>query len=254
MQPLAQWSPRAKARLAGAFEALEGLASAFGQVVLPGRLIVWSDASATAANILGHEALLRLAFALSIAGVVFHLAWAWLFYELFKPVNRLIARLAVFVILVGCAVQAVTALMLYAPLIILGGGSAFASFSTPQLQALALLFLKWNAVAFDTYLVFFGLWCVLTGYLIFRSTFLPRVFGALLAIDGLGWMTYVSPPLGVALFPVIAVVSAVAEIPLQLWLLIAGVNSQRWREQATAAEALSAGRAPRAPSAPMPRD
>ncbi len=237
MRPLTDWSPRAKARLAGAFEALEGLASAMGQVVLPGKLIVWSDASATAANILGHEPLYRLAFALSVAGVVFHLAWAWLFYELFKPVNRLIAKLAVLVIVVGCAVQAVTALLLYAPLVVLGGGGALSAFSTAQLQALALVFLKWNAVAFDTYLVFFGLWCTLTGYLILRSTFMPKILGALLMLDGLGWMTYLSPPLGVSLFPVVAVISAISEFPLQLWLLIAGVNSERWKVQAGNREA-----------------
>jgi len=235
MPPLAQWSPRARARLAGVFEALEGLASAFGQVVIPGRLIVSGDAAATAASILGHESLYRLAFASSLAGVVFHLAWAWLFYELLKPVNRLIARLAVFVILVGCAVQAVTALLLYAPLIVLGGGSGLAAFSTPQLQSLAMVFLKWNAVAFDAYLVFFGLWCALTGWLIAGSTFLPRILGVLLAIDGLGWMTYVSPPLGVSLFPIVAVLSALAEIPLQLWLMIFGVNNERWRTQAVPA-------------------
>ncbi len=235
MRPLSDWSPRARARLAGAFEALEGLASAFGQVVIPGKLVVAGDAAATAANILGHESLYRLAFGLSVAGVIFHLAWAWLFYELLKPVNRLIARLALYVILVGAAVQAAAALMLYAPLIVLGSGSAFGAFSPAQLQVLALVFLRWNAIAFDTYIVFFGLWCVLTGWLIARSTFLPRILGVLLAIDGLGWMTYISPPLGVSLFPVVAALSALAEFPLQLWLLIAGVNSERWREQAKAA-------------------
>ena len=61
------------------------------------------------------------------------------------------------------------------------------------MQALALIFLKLNAQAFEIDLVFFGFWCVLIGYLIFRSTFLPRILGVLLAIDGLGWMTYMLP-------------------------------------------------------------
>jgi hypothetical protein len=108
---------------------------------------------------------------------MFHIAWAFLLYELFKPVNR---RLS---------------------------------------------------------LVFFGLWCVLIGLLIFRSTFLPRVLGVLLAIAGLGWMTYLLPPLGVHLFRSYIVVgaSALGEIPLLVWLLVVGVNVERWKEQASAA-------------------
>jgi len=87
------------------------------------------------------------------------------------------------------------------------------------------------------HLVFFGFWCVLIGYLIFRSTFLPRILGVLLAIDGLAWMLYLSPPLANHLFPLIAVASGLAEIPLQLWLLVVGVNAERWKEQEAAAGA-----------------
>ena len=77
------------------------------------------------------------------------------------------------------------------------------AFTTEQLQALAFVFLKLNAYAFDIDLVFFGLWCVLAGYLIFRSTFLPRILGVLLAIDGLGWITFMVPPFASNLFPFI---------------------------------------------------
>ncbi|HEY8669927.1 MAG TPA: DUF4386 family protein [Terriglobales bacterium] len=75
----------------------------------------------------------------------------------------------------------------------------------------------------------------LSGYLIFKSTFMPRILGVLLAIDGLGWVSFIYPPLGSYLFPAIAVASGLAEIPLQLWLIIMGVNNQRWMDQARAA-------------------
>jgi Domain of unknown function (DUF4386) len=225
-------SPRAKARLAGVFEALEGLTSAFGQVNVLGSLIVVGNATATTANILKHETLFRLGFASSLIGVVFHLGWAFLFYQLFRPVNRSVSFCAVLVILVGCAIQAVAALLYLFPLPVLTAGSSLSALTEQQLQALAYMFLKLNGLAFDSYLVFFGLWCVLTGYLIFRSSFLPRVLGVLLTIDGLGWMTFMSPPLGHYLFPAIAVASGLAEIPLQLWLLIFGVNNERWKAQA----------------------
>src|SRR5262249_56594910 len=139
---------------------------------------------------------------------------------------------AVIVILVGCALQAVAALLYLSPLLVLTAGSSLNALNQEQLQALAYMFLKLNGLAFNTYLVFFGLWCALIGYLIFRSTFLPRILGVLLAIDGIGWMTFMSPPLGHYLFPIIAVASGLAEIPLQLWLLIFGVNNERWKAQA----------------------
>ena len=105
-----------------------------------------------------------------------------------------------------------------------------------MLQALALLFLKLNQYAFNIDLVFYGIWCVLTGYLIFKSTFLPRILGVLLAIGGLGYMTYLYPPLAYCLFvPYIAAAAALGEIPLELWLIVRGVNGQRWKEQASAA-------------------
>lgn len=225
-------SPRVTARVAGVCQLLEGTASAGGQVAILGGLVVAGDAAATAANILAREPLFWLGFALSLLGVAFHLAWAFLFYELFRPVNRTVAGLAAFVILVGCALQAVTALLYLAPLLVLRGGSAASAFSAHQVQALALLFLELNARAYDIYLVFFGFWCVLIGYLIVRSTFMPRIIGVLLALDGVGWVTYLYPPLATAVYPVIAVVAALGEFPLLLWLLVVGVNEQRWRAQA----------------------
>ena len=236
MEPRAEVSPRFRARMAGLFQALEGLTFTYGQVTVLGKLVVSGNAAATAANILGHERLFRFGFASCIVGVGCHIVWALLFYELFKPVSRRISALAAFVILVGCAIQAITTLLYLSPLLVLrGGGSSLSVFTAEQLQALAYVFVRLNGLAFDMYLVFFGLWCALVGYLIFRSTFLPRILGILLAIDGLGWMLYVSPPFANSIFPVIAVAAGLAEIPLQLWLLIVGVNPERWKEQARAA-------------------
>ena len=240
MDGIAEASPRFKARMAGVCQLLEALTATFGQVIVRGRLVVAGNAAATAANILGHERLFWLGFVSSLMGVAFHLAWALLMYELLKPVNRSLSLLAAFFILVGCAMQALTGFLYLAPLLILQAGSSASAFTLEQLQALALLFLKLNQYAFNIDLVFFGLWCVLTGYLIFRSTFLPRILGVLLAISGLGYVTYLYPPLAYYLFiPYIAAASALGEIPLELWLIVMGVNAQRWKEQASAAGMLT---------------
>lgn len=229
-------SPRATARMAGLFQFLEGLTATYGQVFVFGGLIVSGNAAATAANILGHQRLFWLGFASSIIGIVCHLVWALLIYELFKPVSRHISLFALLVILVGCAIQALTVVFYLAPMLILNAGNSLAALSPDQLHTLAYVFVRLNGYTFNTYLVFFGLWCFLTGILIFRSTFMPRILGVLLAISGIGWMMYLVPPVAIPLFiPYLAGASAIGEIPVMLWLLIMAVNAESWRTQAAAA-------------------
>jgi hypothetical protein len=225
-------SPRSLARMAGVCQLLEAITATFGQVIVLGRLIASGNAAATAANILGHAQLYWCGFASSILAVILNLAWAFLMYELLKVVNRRISILAMFVMLMSGAMLAVTALFYIAPLVILQGGGSLSAFTATELQALAAAFLRLNTYAFDLHTVFFGVWCLLTGYLIFKARFLPRVLGVLLMVSGLGWVLYLSPPLAVPLFPFIAAASAIGEIPLELWLIVVGLNEAKWREQA----------------------
>ena len=235
MKPIPEASPRFTARMAGVCQLLEAITATFGQVIVLGRLVVDRNAAATAANILGHQRLFWVGFASSLMGVAFHIAWALLIYVLLKPGSRSLSLLAPFFVPVCCAMQALTSLLYLAPLLILQGGSSLSAFKAEQLQALAVMFLKLNQYAFNTDLVFLGFWCILTGYLIFRSTFLPRVLGVFVMISGLGWLTYLCPPLAYRLSSFIAAASALGEIPLELWLIVIGVNVQRWTAQASAA-------------------
>jgi hypothetical protein len=103
-----------------------------------------------------------------------------------------------------------------------------------QLQALTLMLLKLNAQAYDIGLVFFAFWCVLIGYLIFRSTFLPRIIGALEVLAGLGYLTLLWQPLAHYLYPYNLALAGPGEISLLLWLLVKGVNVRKWKETAGA--------------------
>jgi hypothetical protein len=134
-----------------------------------------------------------------IAGACY-IAVTLLFYGLFKPVNRRLSFLAASISLVGVAVG---------PL---------------QLRGVHPL-------------VFFGFYCLLIGYLILRSTFLPRILGALMAVASLGWLTFLSPPLATSLYPYNLGPGILGEGALTLWLLVAGVDVRRWQEQADAAAA-----------------
>jgi hypothetical protein len=231
---IAEASPRFKAKIAGVVYLLYFLTAIFGEFFISG-LVVSGDAAATANNILAHEPLFRLGLATGLIATAFYIAVTALFYGLFKPVNRSLALLAAFFSLVGCAIQAFGSLFQLAPLVVLGGGPYLSVFKVEQLQALALMLLKLNAQASYIYLVFFGLFDLLIGYLIFRSTFLPRILGALMAFAGLGWLTFLSPPLANYLSPYILALGFLAEASLRLWLLVVGVNVQRWKEQASSA-------------------
>jgi hypothetical protein len=230
-----EFSPRLTARMAGLSQLLEGFTATFPQLYVLDKLVVPGNAASTAANILGHEPLFIVGFALAACGVVFHLAWAFLLYELLRPVSTRLSLFALLVMVVGCAVQALSVFLYLAPLLILKGNDSMGAFTAEQLQQLAHLFVRLNTYGFDLYLVFFGFWCVLVGSLIARSTFMPRMLGLFLMISGVGWTMYLSPWFAMAIFPYIAAASALGEIPLELWLLIKGVNAHRWHAQASAA-------------------
>jgi hypothetical protein len=230
-QRTAEAPPRPKARIAGFFYLLTFLMGVF-ELLASGGIVVSGNAAATAANILAHESLFRLGWAANLLAAASYVAVTALFYELFAPVNRSLSRLAAFFSLVGCAIGGASGFVRLAPLAILGGGAQSASvFSTEQSQALASTFLRLYNQAYGIGLVFFGFYCLLIGYLIYRSTFLPRFLGVLMMIAGLGWLTSLWPPLTNSLYPYILLPGVLGEGALTLWLLIAGVNEPRWNEQ-----------------------
>ena len=233
-------SPRLKARIAGAVYLIVGVTAAFAEVFVRGRLVVRGDAAATAASILAHQSLYRLGGAADLINAAGDTVLALLFYELLKPVSRSLALLAAFFRLVHVAVLATTTLNHFAPLVFLGGTDDLGAFTAQQLQAQALVSLRMHDLGYNVCLVFFGFACVLMGRLIYRSTFLPRILGVLLAIAGLGYLTnsfvhFLAPTYGPQVFRYVMVPSGIGELLLILWLLVIGVNTQRWNERAAAA-------------------
>jgi len=233
-QRIAEASPRPGARITGVVYLVYFLTAVFGEFFLRG-LVVDGDAAATAGNILAHESLFRLGLATGLIATACYIAVTAFFYGLFKPVNRGLSLLAAFFSLVGCAILALGSLFQIAPLVVLGGSQYLGVFKVEQLRALALMSLELHSQAVNICFVFFGFYCLLIGYLIFRSAFLPRILGVLMALAGLGWLTFLSPPLASHLSPYILVLGFLAELSLMLWLIVMGVNVQRWKEQASAA-------------------
>lgn len=199
-------------------------------------LVVSGDAAATAKNLLAHESLFRMSFAINLIATALYLSLTALLYELFKPVNRSLALLAAFFSLAGCAVQALSYVFSLAPFLLLGRAPYLSVFNLGQLQALALMLLKLRPQAEQIDLVFFGFFDLLIGCLILKSTFLPRILGALMAFAGLGWLIFLVPPLANQVSHFILPLGFLVETLLMLWLLVKGVNIPRWQEQASAAE------------------
>jgi hypothetical protein len=222
--------PRFTARLAGACYLLTFLSGGLA-LFARGGLIVTGDAAATATNILAHESLYWLGVSANLVVVGSYIAVTALFYDLFKPVNRSLSRLAACFGLVGCAIQASACLFDLAPLVILRDAQYSMAFKAEQLQALAQMFLKLEAQAFHIPFAFFGFYCFLIGCLILRSSFLPRILAGLMLFAGVSWLTFLSLPLAKALYPYILAPGVVGEGSLTVWLLVKSVNVQRWKEQ-----------------------
>ena len=228
-------STRFKARVAGFFYFL---LFPFGALSLLARggVVVKGDAAATAAGLLLHETSFRLGVAGDLLMIVSYVVVTALFYELFKPVNRSVALIAAFFSLVGCATQAFACAFELAPFVALGGESYSSVFKADQLQALAYMSLKTYGPAYKIGLVFFGLYNLLIGCLILKSIFLPRFLGVFMVIAGLPWLIFLLPQ-GRNLSPFAVAPASLGEGLLLVWLLVKGVNAQKWTEQAIQAAA-----------------
>jgi Domain of unknown function (DUF4386) len=231
-QRTAETSPLFKARMGGACWLMCFVTSIF-PLIVSDRLVVPRDAAATTTNLLANEALFRSGTATLLISTAFYVAATLFVYELLKPVNKTLSLLAAFFSLVGCAVGALSCLFDFAPFVLLKGAPYLSVFTAEQLEALAYMFLAVRAQANDIGLAFFGLHCLGVGYLVLRSTFLPRLIGALMMFAGVGWLTFLSPPLANSLAPFNMLPGAIGELSLSLWLLVKGVNVPRWKEQAS---------------------
>jgi Domain of unknown function (DUF4386) len=240
MNPIADTSPRQLARIAGALYLINILGGAFAIGFVPAMLVVSGDAVATAHNIQAHELLYRLGLAAHLVVTVTNVPLAVIFYELFRVVNRRLALLDACFILVATAIEAAGLLNQSAPLALLGSGPYASALPAAQLQALAYLPGDLSGIGYSIHTVFFGCDIVCMAYLVLWSRFVPRAIGVLLAIDGLAYLVYsftnlLAPGFAAQLVPWIQMPALIGEGSLCLWLLVVGLDVERWKERASAA-------------------
>ena len=225
-------SPQVYARAAGLLYLTVILAGIIAQMFISEKLVVDGDAAATAANILTHTSMFQLGFTFYLIEMSSQIAMTGLLYLLLKPVSRSIALLALSFELAGCVIKTLGRLFYIAPLLVLVDNQYLSVFNAEQLQALVLLLLKVNEQAAGMALAFFGFSTFLNGYLIFRSSFLPRFLGIFSMVGGLGWLTFLYPSLGYQLSPYLLLIGVVGGVSQILWLLIKGVNVEQWNRRA----------------------
>jgi uncharacterized protein DUF4386 len=227
--------PQVYARIGGILYLVIIIAGATGELFVRGSLAVSGNAAATAANILGSPHLWRAGIAGDLVMHVCDVGLMIVFYVLLRPVNRNLALLAVLFNLVQTSVLVANKMNLVTPLFLLGDAPYLKAFTPEQLQALSYVAIRAHDYGFGFGLIFFGVECVVIGYLIVRSTYLPAALGVMMQIAGVCYVinsfaVLLYPPLGSRLFPFILLPPFIAELSLALWLLVKGVDVRKWGE------------------------
>jgi hypothetical protein len=231
--PIPETSARLRARISGALYVICIGCGFFAEMVVRAKLVVYSNAAVTAHNIAAAPGLYRAGFFADVSGMTLGVLSSVLLYTLLKAVSRGLALTVLVLDVISNAVSISGSVLLFAPLVILQGEGYLSVLTAPQLSSLALLSIKLYESVYAISLGLFSGSCLLTGYLIFRSTFLPRAIGVLLVLAGICYMvnSFVTlMPRGFLeyLFPWIFLPILVGEGTLALWLLIAGVNTAKW--------------------------
>ncbi|HEV7668055.1 MAG TPA: DUF4386 domain-containing protein [Thermoanaerobaculia bacterium] len=227
-------SPRALSRIGGALYLIIIVLGLFGEAGVRSRIIVSGDATATAANLRSMESLWRFGMAGEFFLLICAVALTSIFYVLLRPVSKVLTLAAVFFNLVSIAVEAVVGLNLVAAQFPLGTAGYLKAFTPEQLDVMATLAIKTHGYGFGVALIFFGCTCLILGALIFKSGYLPKTIGVLMQIAGLCYLTdsfalLLSPAFANRIFPLILIPPFIGETSLCLWLLLKGVNVERWK-------------------------
>jgi hypothetical protein len=229
-------SPRIYARIGGVLYLVIIALGLFGEAFIRDRLIVSGDATATAANIASMEPLLRFGIAAELFLLLCGVTLTWIFYVLLRPVSGDLALLATFFNLVSIGLEAVIQLNFVAALFPLGKVAYLKAFTPEQLSVMAHLSARLYSYGFGVSLIFFACYCLVVGWLIVRSGYLPRALGVLLLIAGLCYLTnsftlLLAPDFENRIFPAILVPSFIGELSLALWLSLKGVDVAKWKER-----------------------
>jgi hypothetical protein len=206
---------------------------AFFSLSVRDKLIVPGDAAATASNIMASEGLFRSGIVAWLVSQTIFIFLLMALFKLLKPVNLNVAVHMVVLLLVGIPIALVNELNQFAALLLLSGADYLTTIKADQLQAQVMFHLNLHKYGIYIAQIFWGLWLLPFGYLVFKSGFLPKILGVLLIIGCLGHLTDVIAAVVFSNFEVtVSQFTSIGEFLLPLWLVVKGVNVERWESRA----------------------
>jgi hypothetical protein len=220
--------------MAGALYLAGSIFGVFGILYGPS-LVVSGDAAATARHIVASASFFRLSIVSALLCQILFILVALVLYQLLKVVSQTMAALMAILMLLSIPIAMLNELNNIAVLFLLGGASSLNVFTAAQLHALVPLFLQLHAIGLDIGFLVGTLWFFPLGYLVFTSGFLPRILAILLMINGLAYLidsfaALLLPNLNLNL----VMFTGWIEVVFALWLVIFGVNVDKWETRARA--------------------
>jgi len=220
------------ARIAGFCYLIVIATGLFSEVFVRQALKVSNDALATAHNIQTNEMLFRWGFVADLINFVVGIPTILIIYHFFKKSNKIILQIALALVIIQTGIIAVNLLNQITPLLLLGNDTYLNTFQPNQLATLSLLSLNIQSQGYGIGLVFFGFYCILIGYVIYRTGAIPKIIGVLYAVAGICYLInsftmFLSKGFANPLFIYLAIPIFIGELSLCLWLLIKGIDTSK---------------------------
>lgn len=224
----AEMSPAAMARVSGALYLFSIAARIVADGFVRDRLVKSGDAALTAANLRAHETLVTIGFSADIVAFAAFVAVAAILYGLLRPASRTLSLTALLFATMSATTQAVSSVFQLGATFVAQSPEYLRVFPAEQLNALALLLFRLRSITFHTPGLFFlGLWCLLVGWVAFRSGLLPKTVGLLMCAAGVAYLPYLVPTLPRYVMPYHLIPAGVGQIAFALWLLVFGVKAPK---------------------------
>jgi hypothetical protein len=227
-------SPIFYARLAGLLALVALITGSFAGFVST-KLVIPGDAAATAKNILASESLLRFGFVSGLAMYAIFIVYVSLLYKLLKPTDKNHALLMLLFALTGVPIAMLNHINQSAALLLLSGDEYLKAFTSEQIQAQMMLFLKLQSHGNLIAGIFWGVWLFPLGLLVFKSGYFPRILGVILMIGCLGWLLLFIQRFLLPNYQALGYfryIAHTAELSWMLWLLVKGVDVEKWEKRA----------------------
>ena len=220
------------ARIAGFCYLIVIATGLFSEVFVRQALRVSNDALTTAYNIQTNEMLFRWGFVADLINFVVGIPTILIIYHFFKKSNKIILQIALALVIIQTAIIAVNLLNQITPLLLLGNDTYLNTFQKSQLATLSLLSLNIQSQGYAIGLVFFGCYCIIIGFVIYRTNAIPRIIGVLYAIAGVCYLInsftmFLSKGFANPMFVYLAIPIFIGELSVCLWLLIKGIDTTK---------------------------